>query len=71
MKGTAGLFAHKDKHTTFSLCVDNIGAKYHSQEDLDHLMTGLQKHYKLLTIEWDYKNGYVDISMTNYVSTLT
>ena len=41
-------------------------------------MTGLQKHYKLhvdydgthymgLTMEWNYKEGYVDVSMPNYV----
>ena len=76
---TNGLFKHKQRKTIFALCVDDFGVKYHSKEDLNHLPLTLKKHYDIsidrdgnnycgLLIEWDYKNGYVDISMPQYVA---
>ena len=36
---TSGLFCHKTRKTTFSLCIDDFDITYHSQQDLQHLIT--------------------------------
>ena len=75
---TNGLFAHKNLPTKFSLCVDDFGIKYNSNQDLQHLIQTLKKYYDIsidkagknycgLTFNWNYREGYVDISMLNYV----
>ena len=75
---TNGLWKHKTKRTLFALCVDDFGIKYDSMEDLNHLTTALKENYEInvnmegwnfcgLRLEWNYKEGYVDISMPNYV----
>ena len=75
---TVGLWCHKSKPTKFCLCVDDFGVKYYSKVDADHFLNALRAHYKIsvdwdghnyygLTLAWDYPNGYVDISMNNYV----
>ena len=62
----------------FALCVDDFGIKYHSKQDLQHLITTLQKHYEIsidekgknycgLRLEWNYKESFIDISMPLYV----
>ena len=68
-------FKHsKTLKTVFALCVDDFGIKYHSQKDLDHLQQTLKKYYDIsvdkdgqnycgLTLEWNYKEGYVDTSI--------
>ena len=81
VRGTAGLFTHNTRRTAFTLCVDDIGVKYCSQEDLAHLLQSLRKHYKLhvdeegthymgLTMNWNYRKRFVDISMPNYIPQL-
>ena len=59
--------------------VDDFGVKYVGKEHAEHLITTLQAaNYKIttdwdgasfcgLTIDWDYENGTVDISMPGYV----
>ena len=75
---TNGLFAHRRLPTKFALCVDDFGIKYNSDQDLQHLINTLKKHYDIsidkegknycgLTFDWFYKEGYVDISMPGYV----
>ena len=75
---TNGLFSHRRLPTKFALCVDNFGIKYNSEQDLQHLIATLKKYYDIsidkngtnycgLTLQWNYKNGYVDISMPGYV----
>ena len=75
---TNGLFKHKDCETILVLCVDDFGVKYHSQQDLQHLIDTLQKHDEIsidydgknycgLQLEWHYKEGYVYTSMHMYV----
>ena len=41
--GTAGLWRHQSRDTAFCLCVDNIGLKYKSNEDLEHFFTNIRK----------------------------
>ena len=76
------IWTHDSRKTIFCLCVDDFGVKYYSKADADHLINAL-KDYKLtidwtgtnycgLKIDWDYNNGWVDISMPKYVQkTLT
>ena len=62
-----------------TLCVDTFGIKYHSNEDLNHLQQTLKKYYEIsldkdgqnycgLTLEWNYKESYVDVSMPHYIT---
>ena len=73
------LFKHKTLKTVFALCVDDFGIKYHSQKDLDHLQQTLRKYYDIsvdkdgqnycgLTLESNFLEGYVDVSMPQYVA---
>ena len=75
---TIGIWQHATRKTKFCLCVDDFGVKYFSKEDADHLLESLGKHYTYtvdwkgqnfcgFTIDWDYSNGFVDISMPNYI----
>ena len=52
--------------------------KYYSQQDADHLINALKSAYEItidragtnfcgLYLEWNYIDGYVDISMPQYV----
>ncbi len=40
-----GFWKHTTKPIQFVLVVDNFGIKYLKQEDLDHLIQSLKKHY--------------------------
>ena len=75
---TPGLWKHETKRTTFTLCVDDFGVQYFSLEDANHLINALKesyectidwegRHYCGLTFDWNYKQGYVDVSMPGYV----
>ena len=75
---TTGLWYHETCPTKFCLCVDDFGIKYYSKDDADHLIQTLRKYYKLsidhkgenycgLTLDWDYVNKHVDISMPKYL----
>ena len=77
--GTVGMWQHATRQTKFCLCVDDFGIKYHSKEDADHLLQAIGKHYRYTTdwkgtnycglaFKWDYAQGYVDISMPEYVT---
>ena len=61
------------------MCVDDFGVKYFCKVDLDHLIKTLQEHYVItmdkegkhycgLTLDWHYKERYVDVSMSGYIS---
>ena len=78
MKYTPGLWKHKTRKTTFSLCVDNFGVKYFSKADSVHLVNSMKSHYKctvdwegalyyVLDLKWNYEKGYVDVSMNGYI----
>jgi hypothetical protein len=73
-----GLWKHKTRPTVFSLCVDDFGIKYMNMDDANHLMTSIRKHFKCtvdwtgknylgLTLDWNYIQRYVDLSMPGYV----
>ena len=74
IQGTVGLWNYRTKPTKFCLCVDDFGIKYQSKEDADHLCNAIGtnfrytvdregKNYCGLYLDWNYKLGYVDISM--------
>ena len=76
--GTVGLWKHESRPTTFCVCVDDFGIKYWSEDDKQHLLHALRKNFKITTdlqgknycglqLDWNYKLGYVDISMPEYV----
>jgi hypothetical protein len=75
---TPGLFKHDTGDISFTLVVDNFGAKYTARADFDHLVTRIQQRYTAtidrsdelycgLTIEWNYAKRWVNISMPGYV----
>ena len=76
--GTIGLSEHKTRQTKFCLCVDDFGIKYFNKKDADHLLNAIgtnykyavdweRKHYCGLTMEWNYKEGCVDVSMPSCI----
>ena len=78
-ENTPGLWYHKTRPISFTLVVDNFGVKYIGKEHVDHLILCLkQSKYKLsedwtgnlycgISLNWNYKAGYVDISMPEYI----
>ena len=79
MRCTPGYWKHATKPTTFTLAVDDFGIKSFCRQDTDHLLNALRQKYAItvdltgssylgLTLEWNYAEGYVDISMPGYVS---
>ena len=61
----------------FTLVVDSFGIKYNIRQDADHLTSALEDLYVIkkdwegmflgLTLNWDYTNRTVDISMPKYI----
>jgi hypothetical protein len=75
---THGLWTHDTRPISFSLVVDDFGVKYVGHEHAEHLMTCIRKNYNIssdwnggaycgLTLDWDYKNRTVDLSMPGYI----
>ena len=75
---TVGMWKHKTRPIQFCLCVDDFGVKYTNKQDADHLLETLKLKYKMtcdwsgsaycgLTLNWDYTNRHVDISMPGYI----
>ncbi len=75
---TPGLWRHDFFPISFTLCVDNFGIKYVGHEHVEHLSSILKEHYKCsqdwsgacylrMTIDWDYINKSVHVSMLDYV----
>jgi hypothetical protein len=73
-----GFWKHMTKPIQFVLVVDNFGIKYLKQEDLDHLIRLLEKHYDVavdfnrrefvkIELDWDYENKRVHLSMAPYL----
>ena len=79
---TPGLWRHATRPIQFSLVVDNCGVKYVGKEHVEHLVHCLKKHYakvsedwegKLccrITVDWNYIERWVDISMPGYIKRL-
>jgi hypothetical protein len=75
---THGLWTHDTRPISFSLVVDDFGVKYVSREHAEHLMACIRKNYNIssdwnctaycgLTLNWDYHNRTVDLSMPGYI----
>jgi hypothetical protein len=75
---TPSLWTHDTRPITFSLVVDDFGVKYVGRTHADHLLQSLQQLYVVtedntgslfhgLTIDWNYVDRYVDISMPKYI----
>ena len=78
MPNITGLWRHKTRKTTFSLCVGNFEVKYFSKADTHHLINVLQVKYKItldwegslycgMALKWNYAKGWVYIYMPGYV----
>ena len=77
-KITPSLWTHESRPIDFTLIVDNFGVKYVGKEHALHLLNALQQLYTVtedwggtlysgLTIDWNYSDQYVDISMPYYI----
>jgi hypothetical protein len=75
---THGIWKHNTRPISFSLAVDDFEIKYVGREHADHLMECIKKNYNIssnwngsaycgLTLEWDYTNRTVDLSMPGYI----
>ena len=73
-----GLWRHKTRAISFTLVVDNFGVKYVNKKDVEHLIASIKMTYSLtedwkgnlycgITLEWDYDNSQVAISMPGYI----
>ena len=63
----------------FFLCIDDVGIKYHSKEDVIKLLSNLKTYYDI-TVDWTgnyyfelnrergYNKEYVDISIPGHVT---
>ena len=78
VKHTPGLWEHKTKSTTSTLCVDYFWIKSYSKEDKEHPLNALRTKYEISTdskgekyigfnINCNYKGIKDDISMPGYV----
>jgi hypothetical protein len=72
------LWKHNIKPIQCVLVVNNFGIKYLKNEDLDHLIQMLEKHYNVsvdlegkefvkIQLDWDYENRKVRLSMVPYL----
>ena len=79
VEGTVGLWKHNTRRIKFCLCVDDFGIQYNTKEDADHLLNAIKSNYNYtvdwsgsnycgMTFDWKYQEGYVDVSMPNYVA---
>jgi hypothetical protein len=76
-----GLWSHSTRKIQFTLVVDDFGVKYIRQEDAEpeHLKAVLEQDYTVtvdwsgrryigITLDWDYNQQRVHLSMPNYVN---
>jgi hypothetical protein len=75
---TPGLWKHNASDLVFSLVVDDFGIMFTNKADANHLINVLKELYIVsedwtgnryggLTIDWDYANHTVDISIPGYI----
>jgi hypothetical protein len=73
-----GLWTHASHPISFSLLVDDFGVRYVGRAHDEHLMTYTNQNnnissdcnagaYYSLTLDWDYKNYAVDLSIPGYI----
>eukprot|EP00804_Cyclotella_cryptica_P014914 CCRYP_000543-RD/>CCRYP_000543-RD protein AED:0.32 eAED:0.31 QI:0/-1/0/1/-1/0/1/0/482 len=72
-----GFWTHDWRPICFALCVDDFGVKYVGKVHAEHLINTLTGHYDIstdwdgrryigLTLQWDYRNRTVRLSMPGY-----
>jgi hypothetical protein len=77
-KLTPGYWKHEWRPISFTLVVDDFGVKNIGKEHVMHLIKVLKEHYKVeedwegkrylgITLDWDYKNHEVHLSMPEYM----
>ena len=77
---TFGFWKHNTPPTKFCLFLDDFVIKKFSKPNAQHLLNVISrtysyatywdgKNYRVLTINWKYTDGYVDISMRYHVNT--
>jgi hypothetical protein len=75
---TSGLWTDLHSDLMFSLVVDDFGVRYTDKHNVERLLAALHQEYNYsidwdgtcyigLTLEWDYKNGKVFLSMPGYI----
>ena len=76
---TPGYWTHEWRPISFTLIVDDFGVKYIGKEHAEHLLSTIKEHYECkadwdggryigLTLDWDYENKEVHLSMPGYVA---
>ena len=77
-----GLWKHSHRPVWFTLVVDDFGVKYIGKEHAEHLFRALKNYYNKVTIdwkgalycgitlEWNYQEKWVNLSIPNYIDTL-
>ena len=76
---TPGLWTHEWRPICFTLVIDDFRVKYVGDEYAAHLQAALRETYKIevdedgdkyvgISLDWDYANGEVHLSMPGYVS---
>ena len=74
---TPGFWKHDTRSICFSLIVDDFGVKYVGEEHANHLIGVLEEFYVVennwegkkycgITLDWDYINSKVNLSMPGY-----
>ena len=78
---TPRLWRHKRRPILFSILINNFGIKYVRKEHYDHLIAAIEENYEFstdwsgtlycgITITLEYVKRIVDISMSNYISSM-
>ena len=78
-KITPGFWRHAWRPISFTLVVDDFGVKYVGKEHAEHLISVLKQNYEIdtdwdgtryigLTLDWDYINRRVHLSMPGYIA---
>ena len=76
---TPGFWTHEWRPISYTLVVDDFGVKYIGREHAEHLLATINEHYECkadwdgsrylgLTLDWDYENKEVHLSMPGYVA---
>jgi hypothetical protein len=77
-KFTPGLWRHVTRPIQFTLVVDDFGVQYVGAEHAHHLIAALETNFTVskdwtgglycgITLNWDYANKHVDLSMPGYI----
>jgi hypothetical protein len=78
IRHTHGLWKHDARLVTFTLIVDDFGVKCVGKDHVDYLLHALKQEYEVtedwtgalycrITLEWNYKEGTVDLLVPGYV----